>query len=100
MQVLPSASNSRHFYQQKGYKYVTLLNLTQCYYTYELDEESTWYCVLVTPFGKFRRLRLPMGMTQSPDWAQGALEEVLQDLLHDFVECFIHDVALFTNADV
>ncbi len=37
-----------------------------------------------------------MGMSQSPDWAQGALEEVLQDLFQHYVECFIDDVALFT----
>ena len=37
-----------------------------------------------------------MGMTQSPDWAQGALEEVMDDLLQHSVECFIDDVAIFT----
>ena len=37
-----------------------------------------------------------MGMSQSPDWAQGALEEVLSDLLQHSVECFIDDVAIFT----
>ena len=37
-----------------------------------------------------------MGMSQSPDWSQGTLEEVLQDLLQHSVECFIDDIALFT----
>ncbi len=35
-------------------------------------------------------------MSKSPDWAQGALGEVLQGLLQHSVECFIDDVALFT----
>ena len=39
-----------------------------------------------------------MGMSQSPDWAQGALEEVMDDLLQTSVECFIDDVAIFTPA--
>ena len=84
------------FHRRKNYAFLTVLDLTLGYYTYRLEEESTWYCILVTPFGKFRRLRLPMGMTQSPDWAQGALEEVLHDLLIKFVEAFIDDVSCFT----
>ena len=84
----------RHY----NWKYVTLIDLTLCYYGYELDEESSWLCVLVTPFGKFRRLRLSMGLAQSPDWAQGALEEVLQEYLHDFVECYIDNIAVFSNS--
>lgn len=88
------------YHRRKKYEYMTILDLTACYYTYQLTEESSWYCVLVTPFGKYRRLRLPMGMSQSPDWAQGALEEVLQDLLQHSVECFIDDVAIFTPQSV
>jgi hypothetical protein len=37
-----------------------------------------------------------MGMAQSPDWAQGAHEEVLEDLLIDYIECFINDIGAFT----
>ena len=85
------------FHRRKGYQFVTILDLTQCYYTYELDEESSWLCVLVTPFGKYRRKRLPMGLSQSPDWAQGAIEEALQELLYECVEAYIDDVACFSN---
>lgn len=91
---LPRIQDVFHCRQQ--YEYMTILDLTACYYTYQLTGESSWYCVLVTPFGKYQRLRLPMGMSQSPDWAQGALEEVLDDLLQHSVECFIDDVAMFT----
>lgn len=80
------------------WKYVSALDLTLCYYTYELDEESSWMCVLVTPFGKYRRKRLSMGLAQSPDWAQGALEEALGDMLHEFVEAYIDDVGVFSNS--
>jgi len=83
----------RHY----DWAFITILDLTLCYYSYELDEESSWYCVLVTPFGKYRRLRLSMGLAQSPDWAQAALEEVLQEELHDFIEAYIDDVAIFSK---
>ena len=35
------------------WNHITLLDLTLCYYTYELDEESSWMCVPVTPFGNY-----------------------------------------------
>ena len=87
------------FHRRRGYKYATKLDLTACYYTYELDEESSWLCVLVTPFGKYRRKRLPQGLTQSPDWAQAAIEDVFieADLLRQCVEAFIDDVGVFSN---
>ena len=53
------------FHRRQGFQYMTLIDLTLCYYTYELEEESSWLCILVIPFGKFRRKGLPMGMTQS-----------------------------------
>ena len=80
-----------------GWQFLTILDLTLCYYTYMLDDESSWMCVLVTPFGKYRRLRLSMGLAQSPDWAQGALEEALQDMIREFVEAYIDDVGTFSK---
>ena len=88
------------FHRRQGYKYVTIVDITNCYYTYVLDEESSWLCVLVTPFGKYRRKRLPQGLSQSPDWAQAAIEEVFDEagLLRECVEAFIDDCGVFSNS--
>ena len=67
-----------------------------CYYTYELDEESANLCVIFMPYGKFRYLRLPMGVKQSPDFAQGIIEEVLCGL--DECKVYIDDICTFKSS--
>jgi hypothetical protein len=65
------------------------------YYTFMLTEEASWYVVVVvTPMGKWRRIRVPMGFLGSTNWAQATMEEIFQDVL-DEVELYIDDIGLF-----
>jgi hypothetical protein len=45
------------------------------YYTFALDVESQNLCVISTPFGLYKYLRLTMGVKQSSDIAQETMEQ-------------------------
>ena len=81
--------------RRRGYTYVTKIDLTMCYYTYRLDEESSQRCTIATPYGLYRYKRLPMGVSVGPDIAQQHMENILRDVSE--VEIYIDDIAVFSN---
>jgi hypothetical protein len=80
-------------HKRSGYKFLTKLDVSMMFYTFELDEASCHLCVIVTPFGKYQYLRLPMGIKQSPNIARQIMEEVLYDILE--TDPYIDDIGVF-----
>ncbi len=78
-----------------GYKFFTKLDVRMQYYTFKLDKESQDLCTVITPFGKYKYLRLPMGLICSPDIAQAAMENVLSVI--DNADIYIDDIGAFLN---
>jgi hypothetical protein len=77
--------------RQTGYKFFTKIDISMQYYTFELTDRASWLCVIVTPFGKFRYKRLPMGVTLlSPDIAQQIMDEIFEDM--EETEVYLDDI--------
>eukprot|EP00957_Ditylum_brightwellii_P175991 13401223-Ditylum_brightwellii.AAC.1 len=51
----------------EGFTYATSLEVNMGYYHIEISPESSAICAIVLPWGKYKYLKLPMGLCNSPD---------------------------------
>jgi Reverse transcriptase (RNA-dependent DNA polymerase) len=63
-----------------GSQYFSLLDITHAYWSIRLDEESSYLCTFGTPFGRYRFLRLPFGISSSQDIFQQKVNEISKAL--------------------
>ena len=79
----------------QGFTYATALDLSMGYYHIPLDEHTQDLCTTVVPWGKYKYLRLPMGIKNSPDIFQAVMAEILGDLA--YVRVYLDDILLTTS---
>jgi hypothetical protein len=74
---------------------VSSLDMGMGYYSTVLEESSSKCTAFVVPWGKYRYLRLPMGITTAPDEFQARMQALLGDL--PFVRVYLDDILVLTE---
>ncbi len=65
------------------------------YYMFKINKESQDLCTIITTFGKYKYLRLQMGLKCSLVIAQAIMENVFSDIKD--ADVYINDVGIFSN---
>ena len=63
-----------------GAKYFSVLDATKGYWSIKLEKNSSMLTTFNTPFGRYRYLRLPMGIRSSQDLFQRKVDETFESL--------------------
>ena len=65
------------------------------YYYIQLSKNASNLCTIITPWGKYRYKRLPMGLANSPD----IFQQKMNDLFHgfEFIPTYIDDLLILTK---
>ena len=63
-----------------NFTYATALDLVMEYYNIRLSKDASKLCNIITPFGKYEYLRLPMGISIAPDIFQDRMCQLFEDL--------------------
>ncbi len=79
----------------QGFRYALALDLNMGYYTIRLDPDAQKLCTIVLPWGKFKYLRLPMGLAGSPDIFQEKMSQLMRGL--EFFRVYIDDILVISQ---
>ena len=80
----------------EGFMFATSLDLNMGYYHIVLTPQSRNLCTILLPWGKYRYIRLPMGLKNSPDIFQEKMSNLMAGL--EYVRTYIDDMLVITNS--
>ena len=81
----------------EGFQHATALDLNMGYYTIRLDPGSQDMCTIITPWGKYKYLRLPMGIMCAPDIFQEKMSNLMEGL--EFARTYLDDLLCLSKGN-
>jgi hypothetical protein len=80
-----------------GSAWFTSLDLASGYWQVEMDPRDKEKTAFITQFGTYQFTVMPFGLCNAPATFQRLMDDVLQDLLWDFVVVYLDDLNIFSR---
>lgn len=85
------------FGQIQGARFFTKLDLGSAYHLVRIKEGDEWKTAFNTPLGHYKYLVMPFGLTNYTAVFHCLLNDVLRDMLNQFVFVNLDDILIFSQ---
>ncbi len=86
---------SSAFERLQGASIFTKLDLRNAYHLVRIREGDEWKTAFNTPRGHFEYLVMPFGLSNSPAVFQALVNDVLRDMVDQFIYVYLDDILIF-----
>ena len=97
LSLIPLPKIDEMYAKLKGAKFFSTIDLRSGYYHIALGKDSRAKTAFVTPFGKYKFLKVPFGLAQVPAFFQHLLNKVLDNC--SFAMTYLDDIIIFSNSE-
>jgi hypothetical protein len=78
-------------------KIFSILNQTNTFFQTRMREDDIPLTAVKTPWGLYKWIVMPMGLTNAPATHQARLEEALGELINNFCVVYLDDIVIFSD---
>ncbi|KAL0166247.1 hypothetical protein M9458_038091, partial [Cirrhinus mrigala] len=86
------------FERLQGVSVFTKLDLRNAYHLVRIRRGDEWKTAFNTPRGHFEYLVMPFGLSNSPGVFQALVNDVLRDMVDQFIYVYLDDILIFSSS--
>ncbi|KAI2666212.1 Transposon Tf2-6 polyprotein [Labeo rohita] len=96
--IIRPSSSPAAFERLQGASFFTKLDLRNAYHLVRMREGDEWKTAFNTPRGHFEYLVLPFGLSNAPAVFQALVNDVLRDMVDQFIYVYLDDILIFSRS--